>query len=79
MISFREQFCECRENGTSVDGPFLPFSENPQYLPLFPNQKMIDAIKSGEWKGITLLECTKFGGKCFSGNKECMKMRGIEV
>jgi hypothetical protein len=77
--SFRDQFVECRENGTSFDGPFLSFEQHPENLPLFPNQKMKDAILSGEWKGITLLHCKMFGGVCSSGNEGCRKMRGVEV
>lgn len=75
-IPFSKQFRKCRKDGTCVDGPFRSFEENPEFLPLFPNKKMSDAIKNGEWKGITLFDCTKFGDICSSGNEKCREMRG---
>jgi len=76
-IGFREQFIECSNNGLTEQTEFHSFEDNIDFLPLFPNKKMKEAITSGEWKGIDLIICGKFGGFCNSGNEQCRKLRNV--
>ena len=54
--SFRTQFINCSENNLHGTGEFLYFEDYPEYLPMFPNNKMLEAIKDGSFKGILELE-----------------------
>lgn len=75
---FREQFIECTDQGYNTRTHFVPFKDDPSMLPAFPNKKMREALKSGEWKGLETTLCDRFGGKCSSGNPECKKLRGVK-
>ena len=77
MKTHREQFSECEDQGFLEKTIFKSFEDYPNILPLFPNQKMQDAIVSGEMNGITIFECGRFGGECSSGHIDCQKMRSI--
>jgi hypothetical protein len=77
-IPFRDQFLHCKEFCMVGVGAFRSFEDYPELLPLFPNKKMFEAIKSGEFKGFFPNICLKFGGDCNGGNVECRKMRGLE-
>ncbi len=78
MKNFRIQFNECAREGYHADGEFLEFKNHPELLPAYPNEKMQTDIENGVWKGIQTTACLRFGGMCFSGNKECKKLRGVE-
>jgi len=81
MKSFRKQFCECNDNGFLKNTIFKSFEDHPELLPALPGlpklRKMMEAINSGEMKGITIYECGRFGGECSSGHSDCRKMRGF--
>jgi len=81
MKSFKKQFCECKEQGYLNEIKFESFEEHPEILPAFPWKKrlkpMMDAIKSGELKGLNKYICGRFGGDCNSGHDDCRKMREI--
>jgi hypothetical protein len=74
---FLDQARECRKEGMIGVGTFQSFKDHPELLPLFPNKKMVEAIKSGVWTGVEQSSCLRFGGDCHSKNEECMKMRGV--
>lgn len=76
-IPFSKQFMECSTNGLTDKTKFFSFDERPDFLPAFPNRKMIKLIKSGKWKGNDLIVCGKFGGICNSGHNKCRAMRGL--
>ena len=75
MRTYRDQLKECHELGLNKETRFDSFEENHGMLPLFPNNKMTEALLSGEWKGIKTPLCGKFGGDCSSRNPECVKLR----
>ena len=77
MKLHRHQFGECKEQGFLEKNIFKSFKDHPEMLPAFPNQKMQTALESGEWSGITIFECGRFGGECSSGHPDCRKMRNI--
>lgn len=75
MKSFRTQFCECHDAGLLNKTVFLSFDEHPDYLPAFPSKEMVTALKSGEWKGIDLFVCGRFGGICSGKHPDCYELR----
>jgi hypothetical protein len=72
---------ECKTQGLTGTGKFQSFKDHPEFLPAFPtfpkNRKLMEAITSGELKGLETIACLRFGGECNSGNLECKKMRGV--
>jgi len=80
MKSFREQFSECRDNGTSVEGDLMKFREHPEILPhplLSPKaaKAIVKLVEKDPDAGVHMLVCRKFGGRCSSGNPACRLMR----
>ena len=73
---FGEQISECNRLGFRKNTKFLSFEEHPNLLPAVPTKAMVAALKNGEWKGIDLVICGRFGGMCHSGVVECRKLRG---
>jgi hypothetical protein len=77
---FHCQFGECKKEGFLTETEFESFEEHPEWLPRFPRlsklKKMMEAIESGELKGMSFYKCGRFGGRCNSGNKECRNLRG---
>lgn len=73
--SYRNQLLDCKSLGYTKDSEFFSFEDNPNLLPAFPSVEMQKAIKSGEWSGINLIKCGKFGGICSSSHPECRKIR----
>lgn len=76
---FREQFIECSQAELNSKSEFVPFENHPDMLPAFPNRQMLEAIKSQEFKGLDLLCCGRFGGRCSSANPDCRKLRGLNA
>ncbi len=76
--TYCEQFGECYDAGLTEKTEHESFEEHPENLPFFPKKGMLEAIESGEWKGIDFIICGKFGGRCSSGHKECRIMRGYK-
>ena len=77
MKPFREQFFQCRALNYNTKTVFKSFSDFPELLPLFLNEKMREAIGSGEMKGVNINLCGRFGGECRSGNTDCIILRNI--
>ena len=75
MKSFHKQFCECSELGNNSKTEFLSFDSHPELLPAFPNEKFKKAVSTGKIKGIDIILCSKFGGKCSTANLECKNWR----
>jgi hypothetical protein len=83
---FHKQLCECDELGYRKETVFYSFKDYPSMLPAFPNKKMAEAIKSGEWTGNDFVKCGRFidsstddiqmKGMCRSSHPECRKLRG---
>ena len=65
-----KQMVECEEQGLTGKGEFQSFKEHPELLPalqfLPKNKKLMEAIDSGELKGIQFTSCLRFGGICSS-------------
>ena len=76
-IPFSTQFLECSNAGLTKETKFFSFEEYPEFLPAFPNKKMVNLIKSGKWKGNDFIVCGKFGAICNGGHNQCREMRGL--
>jgi len=72
---FQRQFCECAELGFHKETEFIPFDTHPELMPFLPTKEMSERLTKEEWKGVTLIKCGKFGGRCHSQNIECRKLR----
>jgi hypothetical protein len=71
MRSYRNQFCECFEDGYTDENVFVPFTA--LNLPLLPSKDFLDSLEEGD--GLYSIVCGRFGGVCSSKNEKCVELR----
>jgi len=81
MISFKEQFIECRRDGYHERGDLVE-KKNDKEKNTKKNDVPIknEKLRNDKEKHLPrhFVKCLRFGDICDSSNKKCRKMRGVD-